>query len=64
MKPENRKAYLDKSKTDWHIHEDGKKVLNWWEDEITIGTGTIKTRIQDEINDGVNEYLKEEKDKK
>ena len=64
MKPENRKFYLDKSKTDCHVHEDGKKILNWWEDEITLGIGTIKTKIQDEIDDGVDEYFEEEKDEK
>jgi len=57
MKPENRKMYLDKSKTDWKLHENGKKVLNWWEDIITNGTGTIKDEIQKEIDDGIDEYL-------
>ena len=57
MKPENRKAYLDKAKTDHRIHEDGHKIPNWWENEgISKGTGTIKEEILLEIEEGFDEY--------
>jgi len=57
MKPENRKSYLCKSKRDYKMFENGKRLKNWWEGEgITVGTATLKDKITEDISDGIDEY--------
>jgi len=36
MKPQGRKFFKcpTKAKTDYHIHDDGHKVKNWWEEVV------------------------------
>ena len=52
MKPYGREKKLKfPGKRDWNIRENGKKVLNWWEDPDTtiIPRTTIKANVKKEI---------------
>ena len=58
MKKEGRKPIKFPSKTDYHPREG---YINWWENhECEDGHETIKHQIQEEIDEGVEEYNKEE----
>lgn len=50
MKPYGRiKNKKFRSKTDHHIHENNRKIKNWWETEDTVSRTTIKSIIKKEI---------------
>lgn len=58
MKTLNQRAVNFPSKTDWNLHEDGRKLENWWEyiGENGAGNGTLKQELQDMIDVGIEEY--------
>ena len=57
MKPYGRVKKLTgfKSKIDWHIRYNGRKVLNWWEVGLTYVTKKrVRMMAKEEINKELN----------
>ena len=52
MKPLGRKYYRcpTQSKTDYHIHQNGHKVENWWEEVCQPNKKSERQQIKKEIS--------------
>lgn len=57
MKPYGREKKVTRNpnwKRDYHIHEKGRKVANWWESICSLlSRSTLKQRIKREINNDI-----------
>lgn len=57
MKPYGRVKKITQNpdwKRDYHIHENGRKVANWWESICSLlSRSTLKQRIKREINNDI-----------
>ncbi len=58
MKPLNQHptTQCNPSKVDYHIHENGKKVENWWEEVGNKGDGKLHQELQHFIDEGIEEF--------